>query len=109
ADGGGGPGGPQRHRLSRPVPAPRNLALAGAMSTPLTLYVLTGLPGSGKSRRAAEIVAATGAVHVSMDDALRERGISIVDYDARFALQPQIEASIPRLLEQGHSVVAEFG
>ena len=76
---------------------------------PPTLYVLTGLPGSGKSTRAAEIIAATGAAHVDMDAALRERGISIVDYESRFAVQPQVEVTITPLLAAGSSVVAEFG
>lgn len=74
-----------------------------------TLYVLTGLPGAGKSRRAQAIIDATGAVHVDMDNAMRERGISIVDYDARFAIQPEVEARIAPLLASGASVVAEFG
>jgi predicted kinase len=80
----------------------------GAVSRP-TLYVLTGLPGSGKSTHAARLAAETGAVHVAMDDAVIERGLSLVDYESRFALQPQIEASIPPLLAAGTSVVAEFG
>jgi predicted kinase len=75
----------------------------------LTLYVLTGLPGSGKSTHAAELVAATGARYVEMDAAVRERGLSLVDYEARFALQPEVEASIPQLLASGESVIAEFG
>lgn len=74
-----------------------------------TLYVLTGLPGAGKSWRAAQIVADTGAVHVSMDQALIDRGVSIVDYETRARLQPEVEATIPPLLEAGRSVVAEFG
>ncbi len=74
-----------------------------------TLYVLTGLPGAGKSFRATAIIDATGAVHVDMDTAMRERGVSIVDYDARFAMQPEVEARIAPLLAEGTSVVAEFG
>jgi predicted kinase len=77
--------------------------------TSATLYVLTGLPGSGKSTYAAQLVRETGATHVAMDDAVIERGLSLVDYESRFALQPQIEASIPPLLAAGISVVAEFG
>lgn len=75
----------------------------------VTLYVLTGLPGSGKSTLARDLVAATGAAHVSMDDAMVARGVSIVDFEARFALQPEVEATIAPLLESGRSVVAEFG
>lgn len=74
-----------------------------------TLYILTGLPGAGKSVRARDIIDATGAVHIDMDSAMQERGISIVDYDARFAMQPEVEARIAPLLAQGASVVAEFG
>lgn len=74
-----------------------------------TLYVLTGLPGSGKSTHAARLVATAGAVHVDMDQAVHAAGLSLVDYDARFALQPSVEARIPELLSRGQSVVAEFG
>jgi len=75
----------------------------------VTLYVLTGLPGSGKSWHARELVGATGAVHVAMDQEVHACGLSLVDYEARFSLQPQVEARIPQLLAAGHSVVAEFG
>lgn len=82
---------------------------SGDERTRPTLYVLTGLPGSGKSTHAARLAAQTGAVHVAMDDAVVERGLSLVDYESRFALQPEVEASIPPLLAAGKSVVAEFG
>lgn len=75
----------------------------------MTLYVLTGLPGSGKSTHARDLAAATGAVHVAMDDEVAARGLSLVDYEERFALQPEVEARIPRLLAAGESVIAEFG
>jgi predicted kinase len=75
----------------------------------VTLYVLTGLPGSGKSTYATALADATGGQHVAMDDAVVAAGLSLVDYEARFALQPLIEASIPPLLEGGGSVIAEFG
>jgi predicted kinase len=75
----------------------------------VTLFVLTGLPGSGKSTYAAALAASTGAHHVAMDDAVVAAGLSLVDYEARFALQPGVEASIPPLLEGGASVIAEFG
>lgn len=44
-----------------------------------------------------------------MDSELDARGISIVDYETRFAVQPEVEAKIPELLAAGKSVVAEFG
>ena len=75
----------------------------------MTLYVLTGLPGSGKSTYAATLIAATGAEYVEMDAEVRARGLSLVDYETRFALQPEVEATIPPLLASGVSVVAEFG
>jgi len=74
-----------------------------------TLYVLTGLPGSGKSWHARQIVETTGAAYVAMDHEVHARGLSLVDYEARFALQPEVEARIPVLLDAGRSVVAEFG
>lgn len=75
----------------------------------LTLYVLTGLPGAGKSTHAAALAASTGARHVAMDHAVVAAGLSLVDYEARFALQPSVEDSIPPLLAAGESVIAEFG
>jgi predicted kinase len=84
-------------------------ARCNARATRPTLYVLTGLPGAGKSTHAAALAATTGARHVAMDDAVHAAGLSLVDYEARFALQPSIEASIPLLLAEGESVIAEFG
>ena len=75
----------------------------------MTLFVLTGLPGSGKSTHAAALAENTGALHVAMDDEVVARGLSLVDYEARFALQPQVEARIGTLLAEGHDVIAEFG
>ena len=75
----------------------------------MTLFVLTGLPGSGKSTYAAALATRIGARHVAMDDAVVASGLSLVDYEARFALQPGVEASIPPLLAAGDSVIAEFG
>lgn len=49
------------------------------------------------------------APDVDMDTALRERGVSIVDYETRFAVHAEVEAAIPGLLAAGHDVVAEFG
>jgi predicted kinase len=75
----------------------------------VTLFVLTGLPGSGKSTHAAALAENTGALHVAMDDEVVARGLSLVDYEARFALQPEVEARIGTLLAEGHDVIAEFG
>ncbi|WP_159448848.1 ATP-binding protein [Demequina sp. NBRC 110053] len=74
-----------------------------------TLHVLTGLPGSGKTALAARLLEAEPGVHVAMDDAVLARGLSLVDYEARFALQPEVKATIPPLLASGTTVVAEFG
>jgi len=73
------------------------------------LFVLTGLPGSGKSTHAAALAEQTGAIHVAMDDEVLARGLSLVDYEARFALQPQVEGRIAELLGEGVDVIAEFG
>ncbi|GIG54342.1 AAA family ATPase [Demequina activiva] len=74
-----------------------------------TLHLLTGLPGSGKTHYAAQLLARESGRHVAMDDAVLARGLSLVDYEARFALQPEVEATIPPLLASGVTVVAEFG
>jgi len=44
-----------------------------------------------------------------MDDEVVARGLSLVDYEARFALQPQVEGRIAQLLGEGADVIAEFG
>lgn len=74
-----------------------------------TLHILTGLPGSGKSCYAEHLLAREHGEHVAMDHAVLERGLSLVDYQARFALQPEVEATIAPMLARGVSVVAEFG
>ena len=98
---------------SWPKHARRWLAQAGTFGSCygriVTLFVLTGLPGSGKSWHARNLADALGAVHVAMDDVVVAAGLSLVDYEARFALQPGVEATIPPLLIGGKSVIAEFG
>lgn len=69
-----------------------------------TLHILTGLPGSGKTHYAGLLLEREPGVHVAMDDAVLQRGLSLVDYEARFALQPEVEATIPPLLASGVTV-----
>lgn len=68
-----------------------------------TLHVLAGLPGAGKSTRAAAIIAETGAVLVSRDD-------------LRLALRTEIHVGLMNgvmetaarvLLEAGHDVTID--
>jgi predicted kinase len=74
-----------------------------------TLHLLCGLPGAGKSTRAKQILAAERAVYVSPDDWIVTLGVSLVDYEFRFALQGLMLAQAGEILRSGASVVIEFG
>jgi predicted kinase len=70
-----------------------DLARPGAVDRPARLYVLTGLPASGKTTYARRELA--GAVRVSLDD-LRLM-MSGVSYDARY--EPMVAAAADAMLE----------
>lgn len=74
-----------------------------------TLYLLTGLPGAGKSTRARELLQATNAVHLNPDDWVVGLGVSLVDYEFRFKLQDVMLVHAAALLRAGTSVIVEFG
>ena len=74
-----------------------------------TLYLLTGLPGAGKSTRARELLEATKAVHLNPDDWVVGLGMSLVDYEFRFKLQDVMLVHAAALLRAGTSVIVEFG
>jgi predicted kinase len=74
-----------------------------------TLYLLCGLPGAGKSTRAAEITASTRAIHLSPDEWIPPLGLSLVDYEFRFKFQDVMLVHAGKLLALGVSTVIEFG
>ncbi len=74
-----------------------------------TLYLVCGLPGSGKTTRARRIVDTVGAVHVSADEWIVRLGISLVDFEFRVKLQGCLLEHAGELLRRGIGVVIEFG
>jgi predicted kinase len=73
------------------------------------LYLVCGLPGAGKTTRALEIAASTRAVRLCPDEWLMALGISLVDYEFRFRLEPQMLRHGEELLRAGVGVIVEFG
>lgn len=73
------------------------------------LYLVCGLPGAGKTTRSLEIAASTGAVRLCPDEWLVALGVSLVDYDFRFRLEPQLLRHGEDLLRAGVGVIVEFG
>jgi predicted kinase len=76
---------------------------------PPRLYLLCGLPGAGKTTRALELAASTGAVRLCPDEWIVALGISLVDYDFRFRLEPQMLRHGEELLRAGVGIIVEFG
>jgi predicted kinase len=73
------------------------------------LYLVCGLPGAGKTTRALEIARSTGAVRLCPDEWLEALGVSLIDYDFRFRLEPQMLRHGEELLRAGVGVIVEFG
>lgn len=75
----------------------------------MTLYLVCGLPGAGKTTRAKSIVESTGALHLCADEWVIGLGLSLVDFQSRIRLQEVLLAHAEKLLRAGVSVVIEFG
>ena len=76
---------------------------------PARLFIVSGLPGSGKTTRAIELATRFAAVRMSSDDWLERFETDIWDADARErteSLQGDLSMSLLRL---GTSVVIEWG
>jgi predicted kinase len=89
--------------------------VTGDVRTGPVLYLLAGLPGSGKSTCARRLEAG-GAVRVSVDELLRRRyGQAGVDYPLSDHLGrvdsclEEVRAELARLLAAGRSVVLDHG
>lgn len=74
-----------------------------------TLYLVCGLPGAGKTTRARQLVQATNAVYLCVDEWILGLGVSLVDYEFRFKLQNCMLDHAGKILRAGASVVIEFG
>lgn len=74
-----------------------------------TLSIITGLPGVGKSTRAAGIEAASGAVRMEPDGWMSELKLDLWDEDRRFIIETMQWRLSRRFLEAGVSVIVEWG
>lgn len=74
-----------------------------------TLTILCGLPGSGKTTAADQIVRESGAVRLSADDWMARLGSSLWDEDLRERIEKVQWQIGQELLEQQIDVVIEWG
>lgn len=78
------------------------------MSTP-TLFLMVGLPGTGKTTRARELEHETGATRLSPDEWMKPLfGVSDVD-GRRDILEGRLIWTASQLLQRGTSVILDFG
>lgn len=73
------------------------------------LFVLTGLPGSGKTTVAVALERAHRAVRLSADDVLADAGIDLWNQGVRATIEAAQRARVGELLAARRSVVVEWG
>lgn len=76
---------------------------------PARLFVLCGLPGSGKTTRATALSERFGAIRMSADDWMEELSIDIWDETARARIERLQRSLTADLLRVGANVVIEWG
>lgn len=74
-----------------------------------TLTIITGLPGVGKSTRAAALEAETGAVRMEPDAWMSELKLDLWDEERRFVIETMQWRLSRRFLAAGVSVIIEWG
>ncbi len=74
-----------------------------------TLFIITGLPGVGKSTRAAALEAETGAVRMEPDGWMDDLKLDLWDEERRFAIEAMQWRLSRRFLAAGVSVIVEWG
>lgn len=74
-----------------------------------TLSIITGLPGVGKSTRAARLEAETDAVRMEPDAWMDEFKLDLWDEERRFAIEAMQWRLSRRFLAAGVSVIVEWG
>lgn len=82
------------------------------MTSPSTrprLFVVTGLPGSGKTTLASPLAASLGAVRMCPDEWMLAAGIDLWDADARARIEELQGELAMDVLATGRSVVIEWG
>lgn len=76
---------------------------------PARLFIVCGLPGSGKTTRASELTARFAGVRMSADGWMEQLAIDIRDERARNAIERIQRGFTADLLRTGTSVVVEWG
>lgn len=76
---------------------------------PARLFIVCGLPGTGKTTRAIELCERFGAIRLGADDWLERLGIDLWNADARERLESSQADIAIRALTVGTSVVVECG
>lgn len=74
-----------------------------------TLFIITGLPGVGKSTRAAALEASSGAVRMEPDGWMSELKLDLWDEERRFIIETMQWRLSRRFLVAGVSVIIEWG
>ena len=74
-----------------------------------TLFIIAGLPGVGKSTRAAALEAATGAVRMEPDGWMDELKLDLWDEDRRASIETMQWRLGRRFLAASVSVIIEWG
>lgn len=110
---GGGKKNPA-HSLLGLAPSARRNILRLVMSEPseaarCRLFVVCGLPGSGKTTLARALEDRADAVRLSADEWMAEMAIDLFDSDARDRVEAVQWQLAQRLLQLGQSVVIEWG
>ncbi len=76
---------------------------------PSRLFIVCGLPGSGKGPRAITLSERFGATRMSIDDWMERLGVDIWDQDVRAQIEAFQRDLTADLLRVGASVVIEWG
>lgn len=75
----------------------------------MTLHLVCGLPGAGKTTLARELAATTGAIRFCPDEWLADLGIDLFDEPARDRLENRLLRLATELLAAGVDVILEYG
>lgn len=76
---------------------------------PAAIFLVSGLPGTGKTTRSIELAERFGAVRMCPDDWMERLGIDIWDSDARARIETIQRDVSHGLVRLGTSVVIEWG
>lgn len=76
---------------------------------PARLFIVCGLPGSGKTTRALALSERFGAIRMSADDWMEQLGVEIWDQDVRARIEAIQRDMAADLLRVGASIVVEWG